>query len=117
PLLYLVVTSFTQLDLTNPSSRRWAELTNYRQLAADGRFWNSVWVQAQLSFWTVSLQMVIGFTMSLLLKREHGVHAAGARYLHNPYGAAARGGGTHLEDSLHAGHQHPRLISGLAWPA
>jgi len=45
PLLYLVVTSFTPLDLTNPSSRRWAGLTNYRQLAADGRFWNSVWVQ------------------------------------------------------------------------
>ena len=67
PLLYLVVTSFTPLDLTNPSSRRWAGLTNYRQLAADGRFWNSVWVQAQLSFWTVSLQMVIGFAIALLL--------------------------------------------------
>jgi len=67
PLLYLVVTSFTPLDLTNPSSRRWAGLTNYRQLAADGRFWNSVRVQAQLSFWTVSLQMVIGFAIALLL--------------------------------------------------
>ena len=67
PLLYLVVTSFMPLDLTNPSSRRWAGLTNYRQLAADGRFWNSVWVQAQLSFWTVSLQMVIGFAIALLL--------------------------------------------------
>jgi multiple sugar transport system permease protein len=67
PLLYLLVTSFTPLDLTNPSSRRWTGLTNYRQLAADGRFWNSVWVQAQLSFWTVSLQMVIGFAIALLL--------------------------------------------------
>ena len=67
PLLYLVVTSFTPLDLTNPASRRWTGLTNYRQLAADGRFWNSVWVQAQLSFWTVALQMVIGFAIALLL--------------------------------------------------
>jgi len=67
PLLYLVVTSFTPLDLTNPASRRWAGLTNYRQLAADARFWNSVWVQAQLSFWTVSLQMIIGFAIALLL--------------------------------------------------
>ncbi len=67
PLLFLVVTSFTPLDLTNPASKRWAGLTNYRQLAADARFWNSVWVQAQLSFWTVSLQMLIGFAIALLL--------------------------------------------------
>jgi multiple sugar transport system permease protein len=67
PLLYLVVTSFTPLDLTNPASRRWAGLSNYRQLATDGRFWNSLWVQTQLSFWTVVLQMVIGFGIALLL--------------------------------------------------
>jgi multiple sugar transport system permease protein len=67
PLLYLVATSFTPLDMTNPGSLRWAGLTNYRQLAADGRFWNSVWVQAQLSFWTVTLQMGIGFAIALLL--------------------------------------------------
>lgn len=67
PLVYLVVTSFTPLDMTNPASMRWAGLTNYRQLASDGRFWNSVWVQARLSFWTVSLQLVIGFGVALLL--------------------------------------------------
>jgi multiple sugar transport system permease protein len=67
PLLYLVITSFTPLDMTNPGSLRWAGLTNYRQLAADGRFWNSVWVQTQLSFWTVTLQMGIGFAIALLL--------------------------------------------------
>ena len=67
PLLYLVATSFTPLDLTNPASLRWAGLMNYRQLAGDDRFWNSVWVQARLSFWTVSLQLVIGFGVALLL--------------------------------------------------
>jgi len=67
PLLYLVVTSFTPLDLTSVGSLRWAGLTNYRQLVGDGRFWNSVWVQAQLSFWTVSLQMLTGFAIALLL--------------------------------------------------
>jgi multiple sugar transport system permease protein len=67
PLLYLVVTSLTPLDLTNPASLRWTGLTNYQQLASDNRFWNSVWVQAQLSFWTVSLQLVIGFAIALLL--------------------------------------------------
>jgi multiple sugar transport system permease protein len=67
PLLYLFVTSFTPLDLTKPGSLRWAGLTNYRQLAVDGRFWGSVWVQAQLSFWTVALQMLVGFAVALLL--------------------------------------------------
>jgi multiple sugar transport system permease protein len=70
PLLYLVVTSFTPLDLTDPASRRWAGLANYRQLAGDARFWSSVWVQGQLSFWTVSLQLVIGFAIALLLNRR-----------------------------------------------
>ena len=70
PLLYLVVTSFTPLDLTDPASRRWSGLANYRQLAGDARFWNSVWVQGQLSFWTVSLQLVIGFAIALLLNRR-----------------------------------------------
>jgi multiple sugar transport system permease protein len=67
PLFYLVVTSLTPLDLTDPASRRWTGLANYRQLAGDARFWNSVWVQGQLSFWTVSLQLVIGFAIALLL--------------------------------------------------
>ena len=67
PLAYLVATSFTPLDLTNPGSLRWSGLANYRQLAVDARFWNSVWVQAQLSFWTVFLQMTIGFAIALLL--------------------------------------------------
>ena len=67
PLLYLVVTSFTPLDLTNPASRRWVGLANYQQLTVDARFWNSLWVQARLSFWTVSLQMTIGFAIALLL--------------------------------------------------
>jgi multiple sugar transport system permease protein len=67
PLIYLVATSFTPLDLTNPQSLRFAGLLNYQQLAGDQRFWNSTWVQVQLSFWTVSFQLVIGFGLALLL--------------------------------------------------
>jgi len=67
PLVFLVITSFTPLDLTNPGSLRWTGLANYRELTHDGRFWNSVWIQAQLSFWTVSLQLVVGFGIALLL--------------------------------------------------
>jgi len=67
PLIFLLATSLTSLDMSNPASLRWAGLTNYREVSRDGRFWNSVWIQAQLSFWTVSLQVVVGFAIALLL--------------------------------------------------
>ncbi|HEY6982037.1 sugar ABC transporter permease [Reyranella sp.] len=69
PSLYLLVTSFTPLNLTRPEtqwdfSHPWQ---SYRELLADGRLANSVWVQVKLSFWTVSLQLLIGLGLALLL--------------------------------------------------
>jgi multiple sugar transport system permease protein len=70
PLMYLVVTSFTPLSLTKPDSFWFAGLLNYEQLLEDGRFWNSLWVQARLSFWTVLLQLVLGLALALLLNKQ-----------------------------------------------
>ena len=70
PLIYLVVTSFTPLSLTRPDSFWFAGLLNYEQLLDDDRFWNSLWVQARLSFWTVLLQLLIGLALALLLNRQ-----------------------------------------------
>jgi multiple sugar transport system permease protein len=69
PAIFLLVSSLTPLDLTRPDtvgdfSR---PLENYRLMLADGRLGNSVWVQAKLSFWTVLLQLLIGFGLALLL--------------------------------------------------
>lgn len=69
PTLFLLLTSLTPLDLTKPEtigdfSR---PLRNYVLLAEDGRLHGSLWVQAKLSFWTVSLQMLIGLGFALLL--------------------------------------------------
>jgi multiple sugar transport system permease protein len=69
PSLYLLATSFTPLNLTRPETL-WdfsEPLESYRQLWADGRFHNSVWVQIKLSFWTVLLQLLIGLGLALLL--------------------------------------------------
>jgi multiple sugar transport system permease protein len=69
PSLYLLATSFTPLNLTRPETL-WdfsQPLESYRQLWADGRFHNSVWVQIKLSFWTVLLQLLIGLGLALLL--------------------------------------------------
>jgi len=69
PTIYLVVTSFTPLDLTRPETA-WSfeePLINYRLLLEDGRLHDSVWTQARLSFWTVGLQLLLGFLFALLL--------------------------------------------------
>ena len=69
PSLYLLATSFTPLNLTRPETL-WDfsdPLQSYRQLWADLRFRNSVWVQVKLSFWTVLLQLLIGLGLALLL--------------------------------------------------
>jgi multiple sugar transport system permease protein len=75
PSLYLLATSFTQLNLTRPETQ-WdfsQPLESYRQLLADTRLHHSVWVQAKLSFWTVSLQLLIGLGLALLLNMRSGL--------------------------------------------
>ena len=69
PLVYLLVTSFTPLDLTRPDSFRFRGLDNYRELLRDDRFWNSVGVQFRLSAATVLAQIVLGLGLALLLNR------------------------------------------------
>ncbi len=75
PMLYLLLTSLTPLNLTNPASE-WDfshPALNYVLLAHDERFLNSLWVQAKLSFWTVGLQLVIGVLFALLLNIRSGL--------------------------------------------
>jgi multiple sugar transport system permease protein len=69
PALYLLATSFTPLNLTRPETQ-WdfsEPLVSYRQLLVDDRLANSIWVQIKLSFWTVTLQLLIGLAVALLL--------------------------------------------------
>ncbi len=69
PSLYLLLTSFTPLNLTRPETQ-WnfsQPLVSYGQLLQDDRLANSVWVQIKLSFWTVALQLLIGLALALLL--------------------------------------------------
>ena len=78
PLLYLLVTSFTPLNLTDPASQ-WdfsQPMVNYGRLPGDERFINSLWVQLKLSFWTVSLQMLIGLGVCAAARTSLGMHRA-----------------------------------------
>ncbi len=69
PTIYLFLTSLTPLDLTRPESA-WdfsEPFAQYRAIGEDSRLHNSMWVQVKLSFWTVSIQMILGFLFALLL--------------------------------------------------
>jgi multiple sugar transport system permease protein len=69
PTAFLIATSLTPLDLTKPETIGdfGQPLRNFHLLIEDGRFLNSLWVQAKLSFWSVSLQLLIGLGFALLL--------------------------------------------------
>ena len=78
PLFYLFVTSFTPLNLTRPGTE-WdlsRPLVNYAALPADTRYLNSLWIQLKLSFWTVTLQLALGFLFALLLNVPTGLMRA-----------------------------------------
>lgn len=69
PTIYLVLVSLTPLDLARPETH-WDfshPLAQYQNVLHDSRLHNSLWVQAKLSFWTVLLQVVLGFLFALLL--------------------------------------------------
>ncbi len=69
PTIYLLLVSFTPLDLTRPETV-WnfaKPLAQYQFALEDTRLHNSLWVQAKLSFWTVGMQVLLGFLFALLL--------------------------------------------------
>jgi multiple sugar transport system permease protein len=69
PTLYLLVVSFTPLDLTRPGTA-WdfsTPFAQYQYAWNDSRLHNSFWVQARLSFWSVAFQVALGLLFALLL--------------------------------------------------
>jgi multiple sugar transport system permease protein len=74
PALYLLAVSFTPFQLTTPGSAIdfSTPLRNYSLLPGDPRFVNSLIVQAKLSFWGVSFQVLLGMLLALLLNVQSG---------------------------------------------
>ena len=69
PTIYLLIISFTPLELTRPETN-WDfsnPLSQYSLIIENKRLHNSWWVQIRLSFWTVLIQMILGFLFALLL--------------------------------------------------
>lgn len=67
PLVYLVWTSFLNLDLTTPWLEGFAGVDNYARMLADARFWSSLKLTAIYTGTTVVLQVVAGLALALLV--------------------------------------------------
>lgn len=74
PTLFLLATSLTPAMLVNPGSLSdFSEpLRNYKLLAGDERFLNSLLVQARLSLYSVTLQVLLGTALALLVNASQG---------------------------------------------
>ena len=69
PMLFLLVTSLTPLNLTRPETA-WdfsRPFENYLLISEDSRLHHSLWVQVKLSFWSLVFQLGLGFLFALLL--------------------------------------------------
>jgi multiple sugar transport system permease protein len=72
PILYIIGTSLTSWDLTRPESLQFVGLHNYTSLFTnDDRFWNSIFVQIKLTFFTVPFEMLFGLSVALFLKKNY----------------------------------------------
>jgi multiple sugar transport system permease protein len=67
PLFKGLFISFTDWDLFGKA--RYIGLDNYKNLFADGEFWNSLWVTLQYVLWNIPIQTVLAMGIALIMKR------------------------------------------------
>lgn len=69
PIIDLVIRSFMRFNFRTRTST-FVGIANYMDLFADSSFWNSVWVTLRLNLIINPLQMIVSFTMALLINQK-----------------------------------------------
>ena len=71
PLLWTVYLSFTNYRANRPNAPiRWIGTRNYERILGSEDVWGYMQATAHFVFWTLLLQVVIGFALALLLNRN-----------------------------------------------
>ncbi len=75
PLIWTVYLSFTNFK-ANRANRgvEWIGLANYRRILSDSDVWAAMQVTAHFVFWSILLQVVLGFGLALLLDKRFRGH-------------------------------------------
>jgi len=76
PLIWTIQLSFTNFK-TNRSSRGtdWVGLENYRSVLTDPDIWHSMQVTAHFVFWSILLEVLLGFALALLINKRFRGHS------------------------------------------
>lgn len=75
PLLWTVYLSFTSYRANQPGRLiKWVGTRNYERILGSEDIWNNMLATAHFVFWTMLLQVMIGFGLALLLNRNFRGH-------------------------------------------
>ena len=76
PLIWTIQLSFTNFK-ANRASRGtdWVGLENYRSVLTDPDIWHSMQVTAHFVFWSILLEVLLGFALALLINKRFRGHS------------------------------------------
>ncbi|MEM7169039.1 MAG: sugar ABC transporter permease [Pseudomonadota bacterium] len=71
PLLWTIYLSFTNYRANRPNAEvKWFGLKNYERILTDSDIWVTMQATAHFLFWTLFLQVIIGFALAWLINRK-----------------------------------------------
>jgi multiple sugar transport system permease protein len=71
PLIWTVRLSFTNFRVNRPNNEvEWVGLQNYQRILTDPDVWNTMQATAHFMIWTLTLQVLIGFTLAYLINQK-----------------------------------------------
>ncbi|MEM7523261.1 MAG: sugar ABC transporter permease, partial [Pseudomonadota bacterium] len=71
PLLWTIQLSFTNFRANRPNADvSWVGLRNYERILTDSDIWLTMQATAHFLFWTIALQVLIGFALAWLINRK-----------------------------------------------
>jgi multiple sugar transport system permease protein len=76
PLLWTIQLSFTNFRANRPNAPiRYIGLDNYRSILSDPDVWQAMQTTAHFVFWSISLEVLLGFGLALLINRQFRGHS------------------------------------------
>jgi multiple sugar transport system permease protein len=71
PLIWTIRLSFTNFRVNRPNNDvEWVGLRNYQRILTDPDVWNTMQATAHFLIWTITLQVLIGFTLAYLINKK-----------------------------------------------
>ncbi|MAQ85408.1 carbohydrate ABC transporter permease [Psychromarinibacter halotolerans] len=71
PLIWTIRLSFTNYRVNRPNAEvEWVGLRNYQRILTDEDIWQTMQATAHFLFWTIALQVLIGFALAWLINKK-----------------------------------------------